>query len=46
MVRVEARITENDPAKLKPGMELELTFVPFYTDAEGTDIVTWAFAPI
>lgn len=46
VVRVEARITENDPAKLKPGMELELTFVPFYTDAEGTDIVTWAFAPI
>lgn len=46
VVRVEARLTENDPAKLKPGMELELTFVPFYTDDEGTDIVTWAFAPI
>ena len=46
VVRDEARLTENDPAKLKPGMELELTFVPFYTDAEGTDIVTWAFAPI
>ncbi|MEE2033312.1 Zn-ribbon domain-containing OB-fold protein [Rhodococcus chondri] len=46
VVRVEARLTENDPAKLVPGMELELTFVPFYTDEDGTDIVTWAFAPV
>jgi uncharacterized protein len=46
VVRVEARLTENDPAKLVPGMDLELTFVPFYTDEDGTDIVTWAFAPI
>ena len=46
VVRVEARVTETDPAKLQPGMELELTFVPFYTDEDGTEIVTWAFAPI
>ena len=46
VVRVEARLVESDPEKLRPGMELELTFVPFYTDEEGTDIVTWAFAPI
>ncbi|AYA26930.1 Zn-ribbon domain-containing OB-fold protein [Rhodococcus rhodochrous] len=46
VVRVEARLVESDPEKLRPGMEVELTFVPFYTDEEGTDIVTWAFAPI
>ncbi len=39
-------MTETDPAKLQAGMELELTFVPFYVDEDGTDIVTWAFAPI
>lgn len=46
VVRVEARLTESDPEKLRPGMELELTFVRFYGDEDGTDIVTWAFAPI
>ena len=46
VVRVEARLTESDPAELRPGMELELTFVPFYVDEDGTEIVTWAFEPI
>jgi uncharacterized protein len=45
-VRVEARLTENDPAKLKFGMEVELTFIPFYVDKDGTEIVTWAFQPV
>ena len=46
VVRVEARLTEADPARLQPGMELELTFVPFYVDEDGTEIFTWAFEPI
>jgi uncharacterized protein len=46
VVRVEVRLTENDPAKLHVGMELELTFVPFYVDADGDEIVTFAFAPV
>jgi uncharacterized OB-fold protein len=45
-VRVEARLTENDPAKLRFGMEVELTFLPLYTDDAGEDILTWAFAPV
>ncbi|MFZ2173479.1 MAG: OB-fold domain-containing protein [Rhodococcus sp. (in: high G+C Gram-positive bacteria)] len=46
VVRVEARLTEDDFSKLRPGMELALTFVPFYTDEDGTEIVTWAFQPV
>ena len=46
VVRVEARLTENDPAKLDFGMEVELEIVPFYTDADGDEVVTFAFAPV
>ena len=45
-IRVEGRLTENDPAKLKFGMEVELTMVPFTTDEEGNEIVTFAFQPV
>lgn len=46
VVRVEARLTESDPAKLDFGMEVELTIVPFYVDDEGNEIMTFAFAPV
>ncbi|MGX9792677.1 Zn-ribbon domain-containing OB-fold protein [Mycobacterium sp. MMS18-G62] len=46
LIRVEGRLTENDPAKLKFGQEVELTMVPFTTDDEGDDIITFAFQPI
>lgn len=46
VVRVEGRLTENDPAKLSFGMEVELTMIPFTTDAEGNDVVTFAFQPV
>jgi uncharacterized OB-fold protein len=46
VVRVEARLTESDPAKLRFGMDVELTMVPFYVDEDGTEIVTWAFQPV
>jgi uncharacterized OB-fold protein len=45
-VRVEGRLTENDPEKLKFGMEVELTMIPFTTDADGNEIVTFAFQPV
>ncbi len=45
VVRVESRLTVNDPALLDFGMEVELQIVPFYTDANGDEIVTFAFAP-
>jgi uncharacterized OB-fold protein len=46
VVRVEARLTEDDPSKLAFGVEVELTMVPFYVDEDGTEIVTWAFRPV
>jgi uncharacterized protein len=42
-VRVEARLTEPDPARLRVGMAMELTLVP----APGSeDRVTFAFRPV
>ena len=46
VIRVEGRLTENDPAKLQFGMEVELTMVPFATDDDGNEIVTFAFQPV
>jgi uncharacterized OB-fold protein len=45
-VRVEARLTENDPDKLQFGMDVELVVVPFFVDEEGDEVLTFAFAPI
>ena len=44
-IRVEARLTESDPAKLRFGMDVELVFVPFFTKPDGTEILVWAFQP-
>jgi len=46
VIRGEGRLTENDPAKLQFGMDVELTMVPFTTDDEGNDVVTFAFRPL
>lgn len=46
VVRVEGRLTENDPAKLRFGQEVELTMVPLVTDEEGNEVLTFAFAPV
>lgn len=45
-VKVEARLTENDPAKLRIGMDVELVIVPFRVEPDGTEIMTYAFAPV
>ena len=44
-VRVEARLTESDPQALDFGMEVELAIVPFRVDEDGTEVMTYAFAP-
>ncbi|WP_159233755.1 Zn-ribbon domain-containing OB-fold protein [Mycolicibacterium vanbaalenii] len=46
VIRVEGRLTENDPAKLEFGQAVELTMIPFTTDADGNDVVTFAFQPV
>lgn len=45
VIRVEARLTENDPAALTFGMPVTLTAVPLGTDADGDEVLTFAFAP-
>lgn len=46
IVRVESRLTESDPSRLDFGMPVELRIVPFYTDENGDEIMTFAFAPV
>lgn len=45
-VKVETRLTEADPGALAAGMEMELVVVPFRTDDEGNEIMTFAFRPV
>lgn len=45
-VKVESRLTEADPDQLTIGMELRLVIVPFRTDDDGTEIMTYAFEPV
>jgi uncharacterized OB-fold protein len=43
-VRVETRLTE--ASGLEIGMDMELVLVPFRTDGDGNEIVTFAFQPV
>ena len=45
-VRVEGRLTESDVTKLRIDMEVELVIVPFRVDDDGTEVMTFAFAPV
>jgi len=45
-VKVETRLTESDPDVLAIGMEMKLTLVPFRTDDDGNEVVTFAFRPV
>jgi uncharacterized OB-fold protein len=45
-VKVEARLTENDPAKLRIGMEMELVVLPLRTAPDGSEVLTFAFRPV
>src|SRR3954454_25314335 len=43
-IRVEARLTESDPARLQVGMQMELVLVPFRREGD-EEVVTFAFRP-
>lgn len=43
---VQAQFTEPDPAKLRIGMPMELRIVPYTTRDDGTEVLTYAFAPV
>lgn len=45
-VRVESRLTVADPEALDFGMPMELVVVPFRTEDDGTEVVSYAFAPV
>ena len=44
-LRVEARLTENDPSLLWIGMPMTLTLLPLTINESGEEVVTFAFAP-
>jgi uncharacterized OB-fold protein len=43
---VQARFTEADPDKLRIGQDMELRIVPYTTRPDGTEVLTFAFAPV
>jgi uncharacterized protein len=43
---VQARFTESDPDRLRIGQEMELRIVPYTTRPDGTEVLTFAFAPV
>jgi uncharacterized OB-fold protein len=45
-VRVEGRLTENDPKKLQIGMEMDVVFKPFRTEDNGDQVINFFFQPV
>ncbi|MDJ0850509.1 MAG: OB-fold domain-containing protein [Myxococcota bacterium] len=45
-IRVEGRLTVNDPARLEIGMDMELVVEKFIDDEDGTALLTFAFQPV
>jgi uncharacterized OB-fold protein len=44
-LKVESRLTINDPSQLKIGMPMQLTLDPYLRSGEGHEVVTFAFMP-
>jgi uncharacterized OB-fold protein len=45
-VLVEGRLTANTPPQLSIGQRMRTALVPYGTDDEGNEILTFAFAPV
>ena len=45
-VRVEGRLTENDPNKLEIGMEMELVFDTWRVDENADEVISFFFRPV
>lgn len=45
-VRVEGRLTENDPQKLRIGMAMEVVFEPYRTEDNGDEVISFFFKPV
>jgi uncharacterized OB-fold protein len=44
-LRIESRLLENDPARLKIGAPVELTFYTQFVAEDGIEVVNYAFRP-
>jgi len=44
-VRVEGRLTENNPENLKIGMEMDVVFAPLRTEENGDQVISFFFQP-
>ena len=44
--RIEARLAGDAEQELRIGMRMELTVVPFATDEDGTEVLTYAFRSV
>jgi len=44
-LRIISRLTEADPDRLCLGMAVRLAIVPLHVDADGRQVMTYAFAP-
>jgi len=45
-VRVEGRLTENDPEKLHIGMEMDVVFEPYCHEENGDEVINFFFKPV
>jgi uncharacterized OB-fold protein len=45
-VRVEGRLSENDPEKLHIGMEMDVVFEPYRTEENGDEVINFFFRPV
>jgi uncharacterized OB-fold protein len=45
-VRVEGRLTENDPEKLQIGMEMDVVFDTWRTEENGDEVISFFFKPV
>ena len=43
---MEGRLTENDPEKLRIGMEMEVVFEPWRKTAQGDELISYFFRPV
>jgi uncharacterized OB-fold protein len=46
LLKVEGRLTESSVDNLHIGMDMEVVVIPLLTDADGNDVVTYAFRPV
>ena len=45
-LRIESRLQEGDPEKLRIGAAMELVFYVHRTEPDGTEVINYAFKPV